>query len=115
MTKEEVYFNEDFGLGATYPSGEENIFLYRMSRSNYLISYVPKVIVNHLKPTLQSRLNYQMFISKGPLLKTIYNTPIGIVLLSGLFLKKAKHLDQPLLFYRDALKELYSYKREKEM
>ena len=110
VRKKDLQFNEKFGLGARYPSGEENIFLYNLSRLKYQISYVPNIIVYHEKPTIESRLSEQMFLSKGPLFKTIYNSPIGFVLLTFLFIKKAKYLKQPVSSYKNAVRELLSYR-----
>ncbi|MFC0559249.1 glycosyltransferase family 2 protein [Halalkalibacter alkalisediminis] len=106
-----MVFDEDFGLGAKYPSGEENLFLFKMYQKGYKISYVPKIIVYHAKPPIQSRLNYQTFVSKGPLFKRMYNTPIALTLLTGLFFKKLKHLERPILYYKDAVKELFFYQK----
>jgi glycosyltransferase involved in cell wall biosynthesis len=106
-----VAFDEDFGLGAKYPSGEENLFLFKMYQQGYKISYVPKVVVYHAKPLIQSRLTYKTFISKGPLFKRMYNTPIAMTLLTGLFLKKLRYLEQPFRFYKEAVKELLSYQK----
>ena len=106
-----VVFDEDFGLGAKYPSGEENLFLFKMYQQGHKISYVPKVIVYHAKPPIESRLTYQSFVSKGPLFKRMYNTPIALTLLTGLFFKKMRHLEKPFLYYKDAVRELFYSRR----
>ncbi|GAF64973.1 putative glycosyltransferase [Bacillus sp. TS-2] len=112
VDRDDIIFNEQFGLGAAYPSGEENLFLFHLYRKGYYISYCPKTVVYHLKPELAAKLSYSMFVSKGPLLKAIYNTPIGIALLSGLFIKKFRHLQQPFRLYQAALKQLMSYQKD---
>ncbi|WP_368503229.1 glycosyltransferase family 2 protein [Alkalihalophilus sp. As8PL] len=105
-----VKFDEDFGLGAKYPSGEENLLLLKLYRAGYRMRYVPEIIVYHKKPTIQSRLTEQALISKGPLLKKMFNTPIGFSMLTYFFLKKYSHLERPLTLYKHALRELRQYK-----
>ena len=47
--KEAIYFNEDFGLGAKYRSGEENLLLKSLLQKKYKAVYIDKTIVYHLK------------------------------------------------------------------
>ncbi|MBP3950068.1 glycosyltransferase family 2 protein [Bacillus suaedae] len=110
VDKGKIAFDEDFGLGAKYPSGEENIFLNDMRRAGFTISYQPDIVVYHLKPTTESRLNYRTFLSKGPLFRRMFNLPIGFVLLTMLFIKKINHLEKPVKYYLDTIKELFAYK-----
>lgn len=42
----DITFDEDFGAGAKYPMGEENIFLYRCLQKGKKIIYVPKQIAS---------------------------------------------------------------------
>lgn len=114
VDKQKVLFDEEFGLGAKYPSGEENIFLYAMFKEGYQISYVPKVVVYHAKPSISTRLNFKAFSSKGPLFKSIFNTPVGFLMLTFLFLKKYKHLERPFPYYIGSLKEMHRYKKNRK-
>ncbi|MGR6009475.1 hypothetical protein ACT7CZ_20825 [Bacillus cereus] len=41
----DLKFDERFGLGAKYPSGEENILLADLLKQKYSISYVNQIIV----------------------------------------------------------------------
>lgn len=111
VTKEDLYFDESFGLGTNYPSGEENIFLLHLKKKKYKISYIPEVVVYHKKPSIESRLNFNTFKSKGPLFKRMFNTPLGFILLTGLFLKKFNMLEKPFYFYTSAIQELIKYKK----
>ncbi|WP_174728961.1 glycosyltransferase [Mesobacillus harenae] len=111
LKKEDLRFNENFGLGARYPSGEENIMLSCLFRKGYKISYENRVVVYHAKPSQKSRLNLNTFKSKGPLLKEIFGPYTGFLMLSALFLKKIPDLEKPFTFYLAALKEMYAYKR----
>ncbi|MCM3727693.1 glycosyltransferase family 2 protein [Neobacillus cucumis] len=107
---EDLVFNEEFGLGAKYPSGEENILLSQLLRKEYTISYINQVIVYHAKPSKESRLNLKAFQSKGPLFKEIFGPYIGFLMLTALFVKKFKELDRPLNFYYSAIKEQLNYR-----
>jgi glycosyltransferase involved in cell wall biosynthesis len=111
IQKEELFFNEQFGLGAKYPSGEENIMLNQLHKKGYSLTYINEVVVYHLKPSQQSRLNIKTFNSKGPLFKEMFGPVFGSVMLTALFVKKYKSLDRPIQFYVSAFKEMLKYKR----
>jgi glycosyltransferase involved in cell wall biosynthesis len=110
--KNDIWFDEDFGLGAIYPSGEENLFLSCIYRKGYKISYHPNIVVYHEKPSMESRLNLKTFTSKGPLFKRIFNTPLGLVLLLLLFIRKYQYLDRPFYYLYSAVKEMFKYKKK---
>lgn len=112
VERDKVQFDEDFGLGATYPSGEENIFLADMKREGLTISYFPKKIVFHLKPNIETRLTTKSFIGKGPMFKRIYNTPIAIGILLLFFVKKFSHLNRPLSLLMKSIKETFNYQKK---
>lgn len=107
-----IRFDEKFGLGAIYPSGEENVFLFDLARNHKSISYYPKVVVNHEKPEMQTRLYEKSFIGKGPLFKRMYNTPTAVVLLTLFTLKKYRHLDEPFSYYGKAFREIFRYEKK---
>jgi glycosyltransferase involved in cell wall biosynthesis len=107
----DIKFDENFGLGAKYQSGEENIFLSDMKKKKLKIEYVPKIVVYHQKPEMKTRLNYKSFVSKGPLFKRIYNTPYALLLLTLFFIKKFRHLEHPFKLLKDSLIETLIYKR----
>ncbi|AST96625.1 glycosyltransferase family 2 protein [Shouchella clausii] len=107
---ESLRFNEAFGLGGTYPSGEENLFLRQFLVAGHTLMYIPETIVFHEKPSQASRLQEAQLVSKGPLFKTMYNGPFGFVLLTALFAKKYKHLKHPTASYAKAVRALLNYK-----
>lgn len=112
INKNELVFNEYFGLGAKYPSGEENIMLSNLFQKGYRLGYFNQIVVYHAKPSQQSRLNLKSFMSKGPLFKQIFGPSIGLLMLTALFLKKFNHLDRPFRFYFAAIKEMIAYKKQ---
>ncbi|WP_010175094.1 glycosyltransferase family 2 protein [Bacillus coahuilensis] len=86
--KENIEFDTRFGLGAQYPSGEENIFLMDQLNRGHVISYIPRIIAYHEVRDGLPQLSYNMFISKGPLFKRMFNTPKGLLLFLALYAKK---------------------------
>ena len=47
ITAAGITFDERFGLGSKYPTGEENIFLKDCLDAGLILLYVPKIIVSH--------------------------------------------------------------------
>lgn len=111
VKRERVIFDEKFGLGATYPSGEENVFLFDLKKHGYAISYTPKVVVYHLKPDVSTRLTDAQIIGKGPMFKRIFNTPLALALVVLFIGKKLKHLERPISLLMSSLKETLTYKK----
>ena len=82
-----IRFDERFGLGTKYPSGEENIFLFDIIRKNYIIRYFPEIIVYHLKPDWKNK--EYIFKGKGALFTRLYNKPLAFVMVNiYAFMKK---------------------------
>lgn len=107
VKKEAVFFDERFGLGSQYPSGEENILLHDLRKKQYIISYIPKVIVYHNKSKLNGKnaISIKQFTGKGPLFRRMSNFPIAFILINVFFIKKFKRIERPFWSYLQALKE----------
>ncbi|MES2828421.1 MAG: glycosyltransferase family 2 protein [Bacteroidota bacterium] len=88
IIKKGVKFDENFGLGTTNPSGEENIFLFDLVRENYIIDYFPEIIVFHPVPNWAKK--EYTFKGKGALFARLYNKPIGFIMVLIYSLKKFK-------------------------
>ncbi|GAM12020.1 glycosyltransferase family A protein [Mesobacillus selenatarsenatis] len=88
VKKEHLRFDEEFGLGAKYPSGEENILLFDLYSLGYQIAYEPELIVYHEKKDIVTRLNTKTVLGKGPMFKRMYNTPVSLALITLFFFKK---------------------------
>lgn len=84
--KEKVFFDEDFGLGSKYPSGEENIILYNLYKNGYKIKFFNEIIVYHPKKQ-KIILDEQNLLAKGALFTKLYGRLKGIVLLNCLIFK----------------------------
>ncbi|AWM12629.1 glycosyltransferase family 2 protein [Flavobacterium sp. NRK F10] len=55
-----VRFDENFGIGACFPIGEEAIFVSDLKNKNFRISGEPEVILDHPGETTSKRINSEM-------------------------------------------------------
>lgn len=68
-----IYFNENFGIGAKYISGEENIFLSDCLKNNLIIKHIPIIICEHPdEATSGEKWSKEEIITKGALSKKLY-------------------------------------------
>lgn len=88
IVEENIRFDEDFGLGTSNPSGEENIFLFDLIKRNYIISYMPEIIVFHGVPNWANK--EYTFKGKGALFARLYNRPIGLLMVFIYSIRKYK-------------------------
>lgn len=84
-----IRFDERFGLGTKYPSGEENIFLFDIIRKDHIIRYFPEIIVYHLKPVWRNK--EYIFKGKGALFTRLYNKPIAFFMVNIYAFKKKQY------------------------
>lgn len=94
----DIKFDEEFGLGAKYPSGEENIILNDLIKKKYKGKSIPDVIVYHSKKQQNTQIPPSLFISKGALFRRIFNLPIGIILYIAFYIKKRNILQEKSIF-----------------
>jgi hypothetical protein len=80
-------FDERFGLGAVYKSGEETIFLNDALDAGLNIYFIPENIVIHPIESSGKVLDQNFFFSKGALVKRLYSKSIYL-LLGIIFLAK---------------------------
>ncbi|WP_226036334.1 glycosyltransferase family 2 protein [Aquibacillus saliphilus] len=82
-----IGFDESFGLGTRYKSGEENIFLMDLKNKGYQIDYVPKLLSYHpIKDTLHI-FDVETLVGKGPMFKRLFGRFQGLVLLVAFIIK----------------------------
>lgn len=82
-------FDERFGLGALYPSGEENILLSDILKSGYKIYSIPVIIAAHQENTSNSNLDNDRLSSKGTVFWRMFG-PLGVPIIFIFILAKAK-------------------------
>ena len=81
-------FDEEFGLGARYPSGEETLAVVDLWRRGRGLVWVDRTLVRHEDaPGDDKRLRPERFFSKGALFRRLYGRP-GIVPAVGFAVKK---------------------------
>lgn len=108
IIESKIYFDEKFGLGTNYPSGEENIFLFDLLDNKYKIRYFPHIIVYHAFPDWISK--EYIFNGKGALFVRLFNKPISIVLVVGYSILKFKYFTNFRLQFLKMFKEIIDYK-----
>lgn len=83
-----ILFDERFGLGATYKSGEENIILSDALKKGFVGQYLPISTSIHPAITSGNRFDEPVSItSKGALIKRVFGFK-GFMLLIPFYLKK---------------------------
>jgi len=115
IIKHNIKFDENFGLGTDFPTGEENIFLADALKKGLKVKYVPISIVIHPRESSGSNYNNEVLIkAKGAMFYRIFG--IKGYFISLLFaLKKFKYSKKYNLFsfYKFMLKGIKEYKKTK--
>ena len=108
-------FDERFGVGSTYNSGEENIYLMDLYNKGYKkMCFFPIIIAYHPKKEC-NYLDEVSVIGKGPLFKRLFGEAMGLPMLLAFGLKKKKLIEkfEPGKFwiiYKKAIKECIGFK-----
>lgn len=106
MKKNDLVFDERFGVGSTFPSGEENVFLTDLFKKGYRVSYIPQVVVYHRKKDYQTnKFTVREMEAKGALFKRIYNTPKAVILVLAFIALKRSLIEKPVPSLGKALKQ----------
>ncbi|WP_290651185.1 glycosyltransferase family A protein [Lachnoanaerobaculum sp.] len=92
IKKANIRFAEEFGSGAKYRMGEENIFLFDCLKSGLKIYYEPKVIAKlHLnESTWFSGYNKKYFLDRGAVSRKLYGDIIGLFMILAFSVKNYK-------------------------
>jgi hypothetical protein len=74
IIKSEIKFNENFGIGAKFPAGEEDIWLHDLLRKRFIGRFFPIIIAHHEGLTTGLRLDGDpaLIITKGAVFIHIY-------------------------------------------
>jgi glycosyltransferase involved in cell wall biosynthesis len=67
-----LYFNEDFGLGTTYPTGEEFIFLTDAIKKDLHLQYHPSALTIHPSESSGMLFNTSMLLAKGAMIHKVF-------------------------------------------
>ena len=113
IKNQNLKFDENFGLGSKYPTGNETIFLADALRKRLKILYIPKPIVIHpgTGSGYQFKNNVELIRSKGALFFRIFNWKSYLVCF--LFALKKYKLSSVSFFefLREMYKGISSYKQ----
>jgi hypothetical protein len=118
IISKELQFDENFGLGSTFPTGEEAIFLNDSLNKGLKILYVPIHISTHPIESSgkQFNRNISLIEAKGALLFRLYKK-LGYIASILFAIKKYKLSDQSLLNFVkimfDGIKKYRFLKKEK--
>lgn len=109
-----LYFDESFGLGARYNSGEENIFLVDLYKRNKRIFIISQQLVNH--PNLGTGYIWDIRTAeaKGALCRRLFGI-FGVFAFFAFTIKKYalfKNNLSGLSFLRAGLRSLFSYRQQ---
>lgn len=115
ITKNKVSFNEHFGLGAEFPSGEETLFLKEALNKGLEVYHVPQLILSHPGETTGSRQGSEKYIRGVSALKYLKYGKLGkISLMRLVYLSvKNKHIPPKKAFwaYKTGLRAIRESKR----
>lgn len=87
LVKNQIHFDERFGLGTALPVSEENIFLADCLNAGLQVWFYPATIVAHPDLTTGANWNSQTSFARGALFKRVF----GLAGLPILFLFMFKH------------------------
>lgn len=108
FANKDITFDERFGLGSHYKSGEENIILRDLKTAGFKIAYEPTVVVYHKKREREIVNNLDI-TKKGPLFIRIYGKPVGIFLFHLFYMKKWRTIQDPVSSYKKSMNEIKEY------
>lgn len=105
VLKSKVFFDERFGLGSEFVSGEENIFIADLIRSGLTVMYFPICIVSHHGATSGGQFQHDdVIISKGAVIRRMLGKFSFPILILFSLKKSIQHRINPLRFIMLAIK-----------
>ena len=104
-----IGFDEGFGVGTIYNSGEENMYLMDLKKLGYKLNYYPKVLAYH-NVREKDYLDEKSFVAKGPVFKRLFGNGMGLVMYTVFTAKKFKQVDNCIKLYFKGVKEYFKCK-----
>lgn len=102
-------FDERFGVGAKYNSGEENIYLMDLKNIGYKFDYYPKVLAFH-EVRDNNYLDDKAFVAKAALFKRLFGEYKGLIMYTAFAVKKFKMVENCTSLYFKGVKEYFKFK-----
>lgn len=110
VSKNSVKFDQEFGIGAKYKTGEENILLNELFKEGYKLSYIPKIVVYHPKKQSTNSLTEKLSFCKGAAFKRMFPNFKGLLYINLLIIKHRKKTDKFLKCLISANKGFYRFR-----
>lgn len=98
IQKAGIVFDEEFGLGAKYPIGEEFIFLTDAYKKGLKILYWPEVIVAHPHFSSGMKIDKQTIFSRGAVFARVFGLVAFLLDIYVAFKKREQYQDQYTFF-----------------
>lgn len=105
-----IGFDERFGVGGIYKSGEENIYLMDLYNKNYTIEYYPKIISYHPNKIKNEKLNEKYIKDKAPLFKRLFGSSFGLLIYIVFLIRKFKQINNFKYCVKEGIKEYRNLK-----
>ena len=112
IVEKELLFDEDFGLGSTYPTGEEAIFLSDALKMGLKIKYIPAPIVIHPKGSsgYQFSQNKSLIRAKGAMFYRMFTQKAYLISIIFAFKKYKLSSESLINFVKLMFEGISSYK-----
>lgn len=107
----DLVFDECFGLGAKYPSGEENNLLLDLIKKKYKVNYYPKVVVYHR--ITEKVFNQDELYVKGAFLRRNFNLAFSFIFALAFYMKKMHLMDNKIKSLRTIISGALLYKKKR--
>ncbi|MGL5754011.1 MAG: glycosyltransferase family A protein [Paraclostridium sp.] len=105
-----IGFDERFGVGGTYNSGEENIYLMDLYNLGYKkMSFFPEIIAYHPNKDC-NYLDEKSFVAKGPLFRRLFGGIYGFPIFIIFGLKKSREINNFMHIYLKSINEFVKFK-----
>ena len=99
LKEKDIWFDERFGIGAEYPTGEDFIFAVDVFRNNGKIAYYPLTIVLHENEGTGSELSDSVIYARGAVFARIFGV-LGFFVDLYVSLKQRKRYKEHYTLYR---------------
>jgi len=116
IIQKNIIFDECFGLGSSYPVGEELVFLTDAYKKGFNIYYEPKTIMKHEEISSGWKSDTKTLVARGAVFARIFGVYAFIVDIYSA-LKSQKYTPVPYPFWRglkNMLNGSYYYLKEKK-
>tara|TARA_Y100000588_G_scaffold381013_1_gene465834 strand:+ start:9234 stop:10043 length:810 start_codon:yes stop_codon:yes gene_type:complete len=102
IQRHKLSFDENFGLGSKYPSGEEFIFCNDIISLGGSVYFLPKILCEH--PPVSSGSDFfsseHKIVAKGAMFSRVFGRRLGVILSLMFAIKKFTHFKREVNFFK---------------